>query len=212
MIFKFIIFEIYIFLKKQFNKGEEMKKTLFVSLILLAAVIVNKVNAQTAEEMKAWTEYSTPGKAHEMLAKSDGEWTAEVTMWMDPSGEPMKSTATTVNKMIMGGRYQVSNHTGTMMGMPFEGMNLLGYDNTKKTFISTWIDNMGTGMMIMEGPWDEATKSATLRGKQTDPLTGKDMDVKEIFQIVDDNTQKFEMYMSKDGNEMKVMEIPYKRK
>jgi hypothetical protein len=35
--------------------------------------------------------------------------------------------------------------------MPFEGISTLGYDNAKKTFFSTWIDNMGTGMMVMEG-------------------------------------------------------------
>ncbi|MBK9333372.1 MAG: DUF1579 family protein [Ignavibacteria bacterium] len=29
----------------------------------------------------------------------------------------------------MGGRYQQGKHTGDMMGMPFEGMSLLGYDN-----------------------------------------------------------------------------------
>lgn len=27
--------------------------------------------------------------------------------------------------------------------MPFEGISTLGYDNAKKTFFSTWIDNMG---------------------------------------------------------------------
>lgn len=189
-----------------------MKKILIAVLIVLAGSGISIINAQTAEEMKAWSDYMTPGEVHKMLAKCDGEWNTDITMWMDPSGEPQKNTGTTVNKMIMGGRYQVSNHTGMMMGMPFEGMNLLGYDNVKKVFVSTWIDNMGTGMMIMEGPWDEATKSATLRGKQVDPLTGKDMDVKEVFQMIDDNTQKFEMYMTKDGNEMKVMEITYTRK
>lgn len=189
-----------------------MKKLIIVVLLVLVNSGITNIKAQTAEEMKAWSEYMTPGKVHEMLAKCDGEWNTDVKMWMDPSQEPQKSTGTTVNKMIMGGRYQVSNHSGMMMGMPFEGMNLLGYDNKKNVFVSTWIDNMGTGMMIMEGPWDEATKSATLRGKTTDPMTGIDMDVREVFQMIDDNTQKFEMYMSKDGNEMKVMEITYTRK
>ena len=112
----------------------------------------------------------------------------------------------------MGGRYQISNHTGNMMGQPFEGMSTIAFDNAKKVFISTWIDNMGTGLMTAEGPWDEATKSITMKGKAIEPATGKEMDVKEIFKIIDDNTQTMEMYdPAPDGTEFKTMEITYKR-
>lgn len=30
-------------------------------------------------------------------------------------------------------------------------MSLLAYDNARKLFISTWIENVGTGMMVLEG-------------------------------------------------------------
>jgi hypothetical protein len=33
----------------------------------------------------------------------------------------------------------------------------------KKMFSSSWVDNMGTGIMNMEGTWDEATKSIILK-------------------------------------------------
>jgi hypothetical protein len=115
--------------------------------------------------------------------------------------------------MIMGGRYQVSNHSGIMMDMPFEGMSTTAFDNQKKVFINTWIDNMGTGMMIMEGPWDEATKTITLKGKMVDPALGKEIEIKEVLKMVDDNTHMFEMYKpGMDGKEFKCMEIKYTRK
>lgn len=60
--------------------------------------------------------------------------------------------------MILGGRYQQSMHTGSFNGMPFEGISLVGYDNTKKVFMSSWADNMGTGSMYMEGTWDQTPK------------------------------------------------------
>lgn len=167
----------------------------------------------SATMMKNWQAYMTPGKEHEMLAKSDGKWSSEVTWWESPGAPAQKSTGTMVNKMVLGGRYQVSNHTGNMMGMPFEGMSTTAFDNAKKVFISTWIDNMGTGLMTAEGPWDEATKSITMKGKAVDPITGKEMDIKEIFKIIDDNTQTMEMYdPAPDGTEYKTMEITYKRK
>jgi hypothetical protein len=84
------------------------------------------------EEMqKAWATYMTPTEVHKMLAQSD------VTHWMTPKSEPMQSKCTSTNRMIMGGRYQQSDFKGEFMGMPFEGMNLLAFDNAKKVFIST---------------------------------------------------------------------------
>jgi hypothetical protein len=167
----------------------------------------------SATMMKNWQAYMTPGKEHEMLAKSVGVWNSEVTWREYPGGPEQKSTGTTTNKMIMGGRYQVSNHSGNMMGMPFEGMSTTAFDNQKKVFINTWIDNMGTGVMIMEGPWDEATQSITLKGKMVDPAMGKEIEMKEVLKIVDDNTHMFEMYKpGMDGKEFRCMEIKYTRK
>jgi hypothetical protein len=166
----------------------------------------------SAAMMQAWQAYMTPGGVHQMLAKSNGTWEGDVTMWMEPGKPPIKSKSTTVNKMIFGGRYQQSTHKGDMMGMPFEGMSTLGFDNAKKVLVSTWIDNMGTGIMTMEGTWDSTTNTANLKGKMVDPMTGKDMECRETFTMIDDNSQKLEMFCTQQGKEMKTMEILYKRK
>jgi hypothetical protein len=118
----------------------------------------------------------------------------------------------TTNEMILGGRYLQGTHKGTMMGMPFEGIGTNGYDNSKKIFVSSWVDNMGTGMIYMEGTWDAATNSVTLVGKTTDPLTKKDIPTREIWKFVDDNHQELEMYFMENGKEFKGMEIKYVRK
>ncbi|MCW3094155.1 MAG: hypothetical protein JWP81_5224 [Ferruginibacter sp.] len=170
------------------------------------------LTAQTETEMKAWQDYMTPGEVHKMMAQANGEWNEEITMWMDPSQPPTKSTATSKNEMIMGGRYQVAKTTGMMMGMPFEGMSIMGYDNAKKVFTSTWIDNFGTGTITMEGTWDEPTKSITLTGKALDPMTGKEGTMKQVIKFIDNDTQQFEMYENKNGTEKKTMEIKSTRK
>jgi uncharacterized protein DUF1579 len=187
-----------------------MKTKIFVLALLLSAC--NFLRAQSDKEMQAWMDYMTPGDVHKMLAKADGEWLSEATMWMDPAAPPTKSTATVVNKMILGGRYQYSTFSGNMMGMPFEGISILGYDNAKKIYLNTWIDNMGTGIMMMEGTWDEASKTINFKGKMVDPTTGKDEDVREIFKLVDDKTHTMEMYGTKDGKEMKWMEAKLTKK
>lgn len=171
-------------------------------------------NAQTDQEkaMKAWQSYMTPGEPHMMLAKSSGTWNEEVTSWMAPGAPPEKSKSVAENKMIMNGLYQQSTHKGTMMGQPFEGISTVGFDNAKKMYVSTWIDNMGSGIMYMEGTWDAATKTIAFKGTCTDPMTSKVQNVRENFKIVDDNTQMMEMYMpGPDGKEFKVMEIKFTR-
>ncbi|MCA6067163.1 DUF1579 domain-containing protein [Chryseobacterium sp. RG1] len=171
------------------------------------------VDSATAN--KAWMGYATPGDMHKMLAKSDGMWNGANTTWMENGGKPMTSTSEATNKMIFEGRYQVSEHKGNFMGIPFEGMSITGYDNAKKKFVSSWIDNMGTGIMNMEGEWNASTKSIEFKGKMTDPARpGKDCDIREVYTFVDDNTQKLEMYGpdSKTGKEFKTMEILFTRK
>jgi Protein of unknown function (DUF1579) len=190
-----------------------MKRLTFTVCATMLLFVASSQPMDSATMMKNWQTYMTPGEPHKMLAKSNGTWNSEVTMWQAPGGPAQTSKGTMVNKMVMGGRYQVSNFTGNMMGMPFEGMSTVAYDNHKKVFITTWIDNMGTGLMTAEGPWDDATKCIHLKGKMVDPSTGMDVDFREEFKIVDDNTQNMEMYVpAPDGKEFKTMEIKYTRK
>ncbi len=172
------------------------------------------VAVDSATAMKAWMDYAVPGEPHKSLAKANGNWNAEVTHWMAKDAPPTTGPASSSNKMIMEGRYQQSDFRGNMMGMPFQGMSITGYDNYKKVYVSTWIDNMGSGIMKMEGPWDEASKSMTLKGSMLDPATGKECKMREVFKLVDDNTQVMEMYGPdpKTGVEYKTMEIKFTRK
>src|SRR5829696_1589882 len=75
------------------------------------------VPVDSATAMKTMMEAGTPGQQHAMLAKWDGKWTAETTMWMSPGAPPMTAKSTAVNKMILGGRYQETSFKGDFMGM-----------------------------------------------------------------------------------------------
>jgi hypothetical protein len=189
-----------------------MKKfTLTICCFALAAFFtIGK--AQTPEEMQKWMDYMTPSDVHKMMAASDGEWNMEIEMWMDPNAPSQSMKASCVNKMILGGRYQQSVNLGEFNGMPFEGHSLTGWDNLRKVFQSTWVDNMGTGVLYMEGPWNDATKTMELKGKMTDPMTGQITDVRQTMKMVDDNTQIMEQFGMKDGKEFKSMVIKFTRK
>jgi len=176
-------------------------------------IVQNELPPDSATVSKAWEKHMTPSKTHEIMAKDNGIWEEEITMWYSRKSEPVKATFIVENKMILGGRYQEATHKGNMMGMPFEGKSTLAYDNTAQEYVSTWVDNMGTGIMVMKGKFNSDTKSINFEGKTIDPLTRKEKKVKEIFTYIDENTQKMEMFDTDyDGKEFKSMEAILKRK
>ena len=167
----------------------------------------------TAAMNKAWMAFATPGDMHKWMEKTNGTWEGDVSSWMAPDAPPTTSKAVNIQSTVLGGRYVTGKFTGSMMGQPFNGMSLMGYDNAKKVFVSTWVDDMGSGIVHMSGTYDEATKTLNLKGHQTDFMTGKDSDIREEMVMVDDNTYKMTMYGAGfDGKEMKFMEGTFKKK
>lgn len=165
--------------------------------------------------MSKMMELAQPGPMHQLMASWTGTWSGETTMWDSVGGPEKKSNSTAVNTMIVGGKYQLSKHNGDMGGMPFEGMSIMGYDNVKKEFTSTWIDNWGTGIITFNGSWDEASKTLTMSGSYPDMFRpGKECKMRETFKVIDSNTQHMEMYGPdpNTGKEYKIMEIHLTRK
>ncbi|WP_294821666.1 DUF1579 domain-containing protein, partial [uncultured Flavobacterium sp.] len=151
----------------------------------------------------AWAKYATPGDAHKMMAQEVGKWDCEMTFWMGPDAPPEKSTSVADVKMIMGGRYQETTYKGTVMGEDFEGKATVSYNNSNGEITSTFIDNMGTGMMVGMGTYDEPSKTINLRGEMVNIMTGKKAPYREAYTIVDDNTRRMEMFDTKEGKEYK---------
>ena len=85
-----------------------------------------------------------------------------------------------------------------------------GYDNAKKKFVGTWVDNMGTGIMTSEGDYDPATKTFTYNSKYT-MAPGMDTPIREVVKLTDKDHMAFEWYETHGGQEMKTMEINYTR-
>jgi ABC-type sugar transport system ATPase subunit len=138
----------------------------------------------------------------------------------DPTAKPQESTGTAVRKSIMGGRYvtmdvsgnmQMPDETGKMKEVQFKGMGIEGYDNVKKKFVASWIDNMGTGMEFSEGTYDPATKTFTY-SMEMEPMPGMKTQVREVIKVADNSHMMLEWYENQGGQEKKTMEINYTKK
>ena len=175
-----------------------------------------------AEMMKQVMEMSKLNDNHKLLADTAGTWSYTVKMWMnpDPNAKPMESKGTATRKMTMDGHYLTGDYVGKMM-MPgangkmqnftFHGMGIEGYDNAKKTFVASWIDNMGTGIENSVGSYDPATKSWTYTSEM-EPVPGMKTQVREVVKVVDKNHMNLEWYETAGGGqEKKTMEIYYTR-
>lgn len=162
--------------------------------------------------MKAWAEASTPGEMHKALAQRVGTWDMKYEMMdpMDPA-KTITSTGTVTTKAIFGGRFVQSEAKGEMMGMPFEGMEITGYNNTSKQFETVWLDSMGTMIVHSTGTHDAATKTTTMTGTMDDPMTGKKMPMRYVITDKTPDLFTFDMYTSAEGQEVKMMTITYTR-
>ena len=161
---------------------------------------------------KAMQEFSTPGDKHKWLASFNGTWDAEIISFMNPA-KPDTSKATQTYSMTLNGLVQDATLTGNMMGMPFEGRSLTGYDNAKKKFVMTWVDNLSSGFTYMRGDYNDSTKTLHLRGTQTNAMNGRDGNIREVMKIINDSTYTLDMYGDgPDGKETKFMTGTFKRK
>ncbi|NSL86142.1 DUF1579 domain-containing protein [Chitinophaga sp. Mgbs1] len=189
-----------------------MKTLTLLSVALCLFVATAFAQQDSAAMQKACMEYATPGPEHQLLGKGAGNWSTDLSFWPSPGSPAQHAAGNCTTKMILGDRYQESRFSGDMMGMPFEGIGTTAFDNARKLYISTWIDNMGTGLSVMEGKWDPAAKALILHGKMVDPATHQEMKVREVIRWQDDNHHTMEMYRMVNGKEIKDMEIKFTRK
>ena len=165
------------------------------------------------EMMAAWQAAMTPGEAHQKLNAFVGTWDVAVSLWMAPGAPPELSTGTSTTAWTLGGRYLEQKHVGSVMGQPFEGQGLTGYDNVQKKYVGTWLDTMGTGMMTSVGSVDETGTKFAFDAQMWDPTTG--LLTKSREELIIESPDKHVMTMhamdAASGAEFKTMELVFTR-
>lgn len=180
-----------------------------------ASIWAEEKKAPSEEEMMAiYMKYAAPGEHHKMLEPLVGSWEAKTRWWTDPAAPPDTSSATAQAKWILGGRFVMDEAEGMMMGMPFHGMGITGYDNYKQQYINVWLDEMSTSFLHCTGAIDATGKVITMNGTYDDFATGqKNKTFKSITRIISNDKHVYEMYELKpDGKEFMNFEVTYTRK
>jgi hypothetical protein len=145
-----------------------------LTLLLAGPLAAQEATApQMTPEMKAMMEAmqkaGTPGAEHQKLTSLAGTYDLTIKSWHGPGSEPTTDTGTATRKMILGNRVVVEEVNSQMMGQPFTGQGLHGYDNVTGKHWSTWNDSMSTGLMVSEGTCD-AKLACSFTGTYHDPV------------------------------------------
>lgn len=168
---------------------------------------------QMQQHMEEYMKLTMPGEPQKHLERFVGTWKTTTRVWMEgPGSAPTESPGTSTKKLVLGGRYIMEEHKGTMMGMPYEGIGMTGYDNYKNMYISTWASNMSTELLISKGTRHPQTGVFTFFGDMDEPgmkITGRT--VKYVTTVVNDDKHIFRIYDLHAGDDYKVIEIEYAR-
>src|SRR5690606_402119 len=144
-------------------------------------------------------------------------------MWWDPNdpNSVQESKGKTTNSIIFGGRFvkqefkgalDMPGEDGQMESIPFEGLGLTGYSNTRKQFIGTWADSMTTDIIYLTGNLSQDGKRLTMFAQMDEPMTGEiGKTVKYVTRIESPTKHVFEAWEVLYGDTFKVFEIVYEK-
>jgi hypothetical protein len=162
--------------------------------------------------MAAWQRFMTPSEGHRRLEPMVGTWQAKVTFVMAPKAPPAVSEGTSEHRWVLGGRYLEQRFTGSMMEMPFEGLGYTAYDNAVKKYVGTWMDNMGTGIMVSTGTGRPRDTQMDFEADAVEP-TGKPVKFLCKMRVQDPDHHSYEMWATgPDGKRYRSLFIEYTRK
>ncbi len=171
-----------------------------------------KTKMDMQKMMEIYKKVGTPGEQHKLLAKLEGSWTTRTKSWSVPDAPPAESTGACERKLILNGHYLQEEYSGDMMGIPFTGISILGYNNHTKKYETTWCDSLSTAIFKFEGTANRAGNIITQECRYDDPARGPAV-WRTVTRVRDDNTVEFEMFLTPRGKkEEKMMEMTYSRK
>ncbi len=130
----------------------QANKIIIGTLVLFATGVAGFAAGKTSQVA------TPPGAEHELLARLAGEYTAKV------GGMLGETDGAARIETVLGGLWSIRHFESTMMGQPYTGMDIVGFDPLKQKYVSVWTDSVTPLLMPMEGTYDADTKTLTMRG------------------------------------------------
>jgi len=191
-----------------------MKYSLKVCSTLLLMVFTTTLSfAQAKNDMAG---LSKTNANHVLLAQVKGEWLFNGKHTFAGGHKPIEFTGSMTGKELWDGRYFTTEVTGQDIPMPWSDGKLvtlhetmlLGYDNVKKQFVASYINNeFETGIICLEGTYDPAKKIITYDGETLSPNRpnlppGTMRKFHALMKFIDNDHYELEWHESVGGKEL----------
>jgi hypothetical protein len=150
-----------------------------------------------------------PGPEHEILKRDEGVWDATIEMTPGPGLPPMTMTGTETSTLV-GGRWLISEFHSEMMGQPFEGHGITGWDPEKEAYVGVWADTMSTELTQSESTFEHETNTMTGWMEMRNP-TGEKGKARTVEEWPDETTRIIRIYPTMDAAEP-FMTMTYKKR
>jgi hypothetical protein len=187
-----------------------MMKKIPLILALSLAALANLAHGRESEPAKpATTAAGAPDEAHERLARLAGLWNVRQSLWLE-TGKPAQIDVGTARfTMVLDGR-QLQQDLRVASSTPFQGIGYTGYDNSTRTFVTSWMDVNLTDILLLRGDYDEHARVYRFRGEMSG-ADGRKVPMREELRIADPTHFVVRYYETRDGREALVVELAYSR-
>ena len=159
------------------------------------------------------TDLTIPGKPHELLEGTVGDWDLTIRVWTAPDTEPVESSGSASGRWILGERFVETAYAGEVMGRQFEALKIEGFEKATKEYVTTWRDNLGTYTMIFRGKCGTTCETRTMMADFIDPVSSTPLKIKGVTTLIEEGGYTYESYVvTTDGGEFKNMELVAERR
>jgi hypothetical protein len=161
-------------------------------------------------------ESMNPGPEHERLSRLAGRWELETRIWPEPGAQPMTVPGSASNRMILGGRFLVSETTTSSGPMQGESLTIFGFDRRNGWYTSAGYDTFGTYHVAAQGGWDADRGAIVMHGEDRVVGGNHTQTWDFVLRPVDDDTYVFEIiftdpWHTRGGPPFKMVETTYRR-
>jgi hypothetical protein len=189
---------------------------LIVTLSLVSLATVNGAQQSSATSPPATkspdpSRLAQPGAEHKVLDALVGSWDVSGQCWAKVGENPQSISGTDTSGWVLGDRFVKSHAKGTKASQPFEGIGMMGYDNTKREYQSTWQDTECTAIKMDSGTYDASSKTFTFTGEFKNEK-GETVRCRRLLEITSDDQHMMTSYLTFSGQpELKAAELLFKR-
>jgi len=185
-------------------------RSLVTALILLYGIFVP--GADLCAQKQRENDLNAPGEEHKKLDVLSGEWDVTVKFPVGP-GKFMEGKSSCRASWVMDGRFLRQEYTSTFAGKPLTIVRYLGFDRHRGKLVEIQFESTHTDVMQNEGAFSADGKTFTCSGKHIEAATGKDVEVRTMTTIVDNDSFTLEMiYGGAEGDMAKTITLTHRRK